>query len=29
VFYQPVVNPAYNRDRGPIHIVSARLQVAF
>jgi len=27
--YQPVVNPAYNADRGPIHVVSARAHVAF
>jgi high affinity Mn2+ porin len=27
--YQPVINPAYNRDRGPVHIVSARVRVAF
>jgi high affinity Mn2+ porin len=29
VFYQPVVNPGYNQDRGPIHIFSARLQASF
>ncbi len=28
VNYQPVFNPAYNRDRGPIHIFSGRLHVA-
>jgi high affinity Mn2+ porin len=27
--YQPIVNPAYNRDRGPVHVFSARLRVAF
>jgi high affinity Mn2+ porin len=27
--YQPVINPAYNRDRGPVHVFSGRLHVAF
>jgi len=27
--YQPVFNPAYNRDRGPIHIFSGRVHVEF
>jgi high affinity Mn2+ porin len=27
--YQPVINPAYNEDRGPVHILSGRLHVAF
>jgi high affinity Mn2+ porin len=27
--YQPIVNPAYNRDRGPVQILSARFHVAF
>ena len=27
--YQFVVNPAYNRDRGPVSIVSARLETDF
>ena len=27
--YQLVVNPAYNRDRGPVHVVAVRLHVAF
>jgi high affinity Mn2+ porin len=27
--YQPIVNPAYNRDRGPVHVFSARFHVAF
>ena len=27
--YQPVINPAFNRDRGPIHIFTARAHVAF
>ena len=27
--YQPIINPAYNQDRGPIHVFSARLHAAF
>jgi high affinity Mn2+ porin len=27
--YQPVINPAYNRDRGPVHIFSGRIRIAF
>jgi high affinity Mn2+ porin len=27
--YQPIVNPAYNRDRGPVQVFSARFHVAF
>jgi high affinity Mn2+ porin len=27
--YQPIVNPAYNKDRGPINVFSGRLHVAF
>lgn len=27
--YQPIVDPAYNRDRGPVHVFSARFHVAF
>ena len=27
--YQPVINPAYNRDRGPAHIFMLRATVAF
>jgi high affinity Mn2+ porin len=27
--YQFVLNPAYNRDRGPVHVVGLRLHVAF
>lgn len=27
--YQPIVNPGYNRDRGPAHVFSARFRVAF
>jgi high affinity Mn2+ porin len=27
--YQPIVNPAYNRDRGPVQIFTARLHAAF
>jgi high affinity Mn2+ porin len=29
VNYQPLVSPAYNRDRGPVHIFTARAHVAF
>lgn len=28
-FYQPIVNPGYNQDRGPVHVFSGRLHVAF
>jgi high affinity Mn2+ porin len=27
--YQPIINPAYNRDRGPVHVFTGRLHVAF
>ena len=27
--YQFIVNPAYNRDRGPVSIVAARLRAQF
>ena len=27
--YQPIVNPAYNRDRGPVQIFTGRIHVAF
>jgi len=27
--YQPVINPAYNQDRGPIHIFTVRVHAAF
>jgi high affinity Mn2+ porin len=27
--YQPIVNPGYNRDRGPVHVFSTRFRVAF
>ena len=27
--YQPIVNPGFNQDRGPAHVLSARLHVAF
>ena len=27
--YQLIVNPAYNRDRGPVSVVSARLRTQF
>ncbi|BDG01400.1 carbohydrate porin [Anaeromyxobacter oryzae] len=29
VTYQPIVNPAFNADRGPIHVLTARVHVAF
>jgi high affinity Mn2+ porin len=29
VNYQPIFNPAYNRDRGPIHVFSGRVHGAF
>jgi len=29
VNYQPLFNPAYNRDRGPVHIFTGRVHVAF
>jgi high affinity Mn2+ porin len=27
--YQPIVNPGYNQDRGPVHVFTGRLHVAF
>jgi high affinity Mn2+ porin len=27
--YQPIINPGYNRDRGPVHVFSGRVKVAF
>ena len=27
--YQPIINPGYNRDRGPVHVFSGRVRVAF
>jgi high affinity Mn2+ porin len=27
--YQPIVNPAFNQDRGPIHVFTGRLHVSF
>jgi high affinity Mn2+ porin len=27
--YQPIIDPAYNRDRGPVHVFSGRFHVAF
>jgi high affinity Mn2+ porin len=27
--YQPILHPAYNRDRGPAHVFTGRLHVAF
>ncbi len=29
VTYQPIVNPAFNRDRGPVHVLTGRVHVAF
>lgn len=29
VIYQPIVNPAYNHDRGPVHVLSGRVKVSF
>ena len=29
VNYQPVVHPAYNSDRGPVHVFTGRVHVAF
>jgi len=29
VHYQPVVNPPFNRDRGPIQVFTGLLHVAF
>jgi high affinity Mn2+ porin len=28
-FYQPIINPGYNQDRGPVHVFSGRVHVAF
>src|SRR5438552_4057526 len=27
--YQPIMNPGYNHDRGPVHVFSGRVKVAF
>ena len=27
--YQPIVHPAFNRERGPVHVFTARAHVAF
>lgn len=27
--YQPIINPGYNRDRGPVHVFTGRVHVAF
>jgi high affinity Mn2+ porin len=27
--YQPIINPGYNRDRGPVHVFTGRLHLAF
>ncbi len=29
VNYQPIFNPAYNSDRGPVHVFTGRVHVAF
>jgi high affinity Mn2+ porin len=29
VIYQPIVNPAYNQDRGPVHVFTGRLRASF
>jgi high affinity Mn2+ porin len=29
VNYQPIVNPGFNRDRGPVHVFTGRVHVAF
>ena len=29
VNYQPIVNPGFNRDRGPAHVFTGRMHVAF
>ncbi|HEX3774844.1 MAG TPA: carbohydrate porin [Polyangiaceae bacterium] len=28
-FYQPIINPGYNKDRGPVHVFTGRLHIAF
>jgi high affinity Mn2+ porin len=27
--YQAIINPAYNRDRGPVHLLALRFRTAF
>jgi hypothetical protein len=29
VNYQPIFNPAYNSDRGPVNVFTGRVHVAF
>ena len=29
VNYQPILNPAFNRDRGPVHVFTGRAHIAF
>jgi high affinity Mn2+ porin len=29
LFYQPIISPGYNQDRGPVHVFSTRIHVAF
>jgi high affinity Mn2+ porin len=29
VIYQPIINPGYNQDRGPVHVFSGRFRAAF
>jgi high affinity Mn2+ porin len=29
VNYQPIIHPAFNRDRGPVHVFTGRMHVAF
>jgi high affinity Mn2+ porin len=27
--YQPIIDPGYNRDRGPVHVITGRLHISF
>ena len=29
VNYQPIVHPAFNQDRGPVHVFTGRAHVSF
>jgi high affinity Mn2+ porin len=29
LIYQPIINPGYNQDRGPVHVFTARIHAAF
>jgi hypothetical protein len=29
VNYQPILHPAFNRDRGPVHVFTGRAHIAF